>query len=165
MNSRNASHDLPCLMGQEGPWRESEGTPKIWKARLPYFLLPWESCYLETESCIPAGSAVFPEKCIWRESSLPAPCTSLLSSPSCPPLLPPPSCLLSYFWEEEGGFRICSASLTKPRWAVCPPQPTPSRPRLLLLGYKIPVGFPDGIGSEVSQSLRRPSASIRTPLT
>lgn len=36
----NASHDLQCLMGREGPWKESEGTPKSWKARTPYFSLP-----------------------------------------------------------------------------------------------------------------------------
>ena len=36
----NASHDLQCLMGREGPWKESEGTPKSWKARTPYFPLP-----------------------------------------------------------------------------------------------------------------------------
>lgn len=52
-SSQNASHDLPCLMGWEGPWRESEGTPESWKTRLPYFPLPWESCYLETEFCNP----------------------------------------------------------------------------------------------------------------
>lgn len=59
------------------------------------------------------GSAALLETCICRKQALPALSASALASGPCPPRLPPSSCPLSCFREEDGGFRIGSVSPNK----------------------------------------------------